>query len=337
MFNMLMTYTYVGLLANDKTSALLAPDLPSTKILEVGGDNIGPINLQSDQWVGGNHSYNNEGLIKTAETDSFSFWADGIQLVDGENKYVTDVEVRVSNILYDPDTPTLEGEEVVSLDNVLCYEDVIYKIKNGSVFVTLTHSYQISTAINVYYGMQSITQGAQILLPEGGVGYEDFISKTTDYLYKVTSPNFRKFVIKGSGWYEFAYLMPIDLGTHEYLDDDHPILSSTGGKLYHNLIRIETFNTPVENSWYGIYGWTAAIIDDENTFVHEARYDTYTLLFIDCKKAYNGTVSLPAKFNQQAFTVDYLNAGITIGETVVNNNLQVTSSNAGSVILRFTL
>lgn len=337
MFNDLMTYSYVGLIDNTEASVRLAPDMTDERITTTSSDNIGPIYLNSTQWVGGNHSYNGDLVIKTAETESFSFWADGVQLVDGDNKYVEDVEVRVHNILYDPDTPTMDGETPVSLDNVLLYEDVVYKIKNGSIYVYLKHTFNAETAINTYYGMQSVTQGTTMFLPEGGTGYEDFVTKGTLYIAKSAAPNFNRYVIKGATWYESAYLMPIALGLHGEIDAASYILVSTGGKLYHVLIGAETYAALEENEWHGIYSWKEAIADDENVFITESRYDTYTLLFIDCKKAYNGAVSLPAKFNQQAFTVDYLNTGITIGETVVNNNLQVTSSNAGSVILRFTL
>src|SRR6478736_6455650 len=66
MFNDLYTFQRVGIIANasatpDPTKLL---STPTTILNEVGSDNIGPVNVTTYGFIGGNHSLNNDGVTK---------------------------------------------------------------------------------------------------------------------------------------------------------------------------------------------------------------------------------------------------------------------------------
>lgn len=342
MFNNLMTFYKIGLADNKEAYPLSNPERTTSENLNVStSDNIGPISTSSGGWCGGNHSYLEQSKVKTAETISYEFYADGIMLNDGDIVQATSVEVKVKNRIYNPTIPPEEGADILSEE--LCVEDVVYKIKNGNILVSLSHTYTNETPVTIanYYGMQSMCNFEDYIMTPNG-RYVEFTEKATVAAFnKSEYPNFRRCIEKNAdnNRYQSTYLLPYEAGTHEYINDENRIFSYSSGKCYNVLVVNKQIKSGDIIEWAGLYTWFTALQDDDNVLVYTGLMKGKTFLFIDVKNAVAETyIHIPPKLVGQEYDiVEKSESIITVGEVAGAKGLKFASNAAGSLILSFNL
>lgn len=340
MFNELMTFYRVGLSPND--GLLPAKDVdrsPTTVINLTDSDNIGPINLTTGSWTGGNHSYLNQGEFKTANTVSFEFFADGIKLKDGDLVRCKRVEVRVKNKIKDTGKPTKDGGgNVTGLDVDFCDEDVVYTVEKGCISVVLSHKYLEGTAtgISTYYGMQSVFIGETQVLTANGA-YKNFTAKASVVNFnKVDFPNFNRFVEKNTAnnTYQTAYLINgYGIGNHSKILPSDFIFVYASDKCYHRLLANQTVQSPQINSWSGMYSWNKPLQDDANLLVTTGTINGKDYIFIDAKTAFNGYVSLPSQYTLKDFEILENFTDAAIGSFIEVYGISVSFLTAGTIVI----
>ena len=338
MYNDLMTFFRVGLADNNSLNPLLTPDRSVSEILNsASSDNIGPIAINGNGWVGGNHSWNEENNIKTAETLNFEFYADGKLLVSGDEIKAKKVTVVVKNRIFDPRVGPVGGADILGTE--LCTEDVIYTIENGNIFVSLSHTFSNTSdvIIDTYYGMQSMFSGESSIMTPKGLNV-DFETSPSNFI-KSAYPNFNRFIEKNAAGtrYQSAYLLQnLGLGDHNLVDATENVFVRSGSKTYHRLISNKTISNGTVNEWNGLYNWFDAFKDDTNVLVYNLDRQGVRFLFIDLKAAFNGYVDVPIKFKGEKFTIKEQSSSITsVADVVSSLGLKINSSAAGSLVLTF--
>lgn len=343
MFNELYTFYRVGL----KQSSLPYPsaDVTSATITWINvssSDNIGPISINGGGWCGANHSYLEQGNVRTAQNESFALFADGKELLDGDNIFTSKVEVKVINTIFNPTIAPAEGDTILS--SPLCTETVVYQIDGNSIKVILSHKFVNSTPVTIanYYGMQSMFSGEdKLLTPNGKYPAWASVVEGGMQFNKQEYPNFRRFVEKntGVGSYQSTYLLPYQLGEHGDLTNTDFMFSKSSVKAYHHLVGNvnNTRNNGDITNWAGLYSWfNNPIEDSDEVFVYEGRMDGHDLIFIDAQKALtNKKVVLPSKYTLREFIIIQKDDNVTLGETVDVDGITITTTSAASVILKF--
>lgn len=339
MFNDLMTFYRIGLAANKNISPLNNPDRTTLENLNVSSsDNIGPINISGGGWTGANHSYRDQGVVKTAENISYSFYADGRLLKDGDIVSAKIVEVRVKNRIYNPLIPPAEGDAILTSE--LCIEDVVYRVENGNIFVSLNHTYSNAEAVTVanYYGMQSMCVfESEIMTPNGA--YKDFTASANVVKFnKVDYPFFNRFVERNSAKtrYQSSYLLPTyGMGDHNMIDDADFIFTRGSGKCYHHCIGNRLMIRGDVVGWTGLYTWFVSLQDNNQVLVYIGNMNGNTYLFIDAKIAVNMYISVPTSLVGKAYEIVEVSESITVGNNVEAVGIKIESSGVGSVVLKF--
>lgn len=341
MFNNLMTFAKIGLAENNNTYPLYNPERDTYENLNVtSSDNIGPIAVSGNGWCGGNHSYAEQNSVKTAETISYEFYADGIKLDDGDIALADTVTVIVKNRIYNPTVHPEEGADILSEE--LCIEDVIYKIENGNIFVSLSQSYtnNVPVTIENYYGMQSMCDFENAIMTPGGM-YSDFTDEASvGRFYKSDYPDFRRFIERKENKlrYQSTYLLPFEAGKHDYLNSEDFMFTRSYGKSYHHLLSNDQAKAGDVVEWAGLYTWFAALQDDEYILAYKGKMNGKIYLFIDAKKAISETyILIPTELIGKEYTVvEKSNTIITVGEIAGAKGLKFGTNAAGSLILSFT-
>lgn len=342
MFNDLMTFSKVGLSENSSVNPLPNPEREMDEVLNVASsDNIGPISISDGGWCGANHSYKEQGTVKTAENISFEFYADGRKLNDGNIATAKSIEIRVKNRIFNPTIPPEEGALILSSE--LCIEDVVYRVEKGNIFVSLSHTYTNGSPVSVgtYYGMQSMFSLDDAIMTPGGV-YNDFgkVDEIVNFT-KTNYPKFRRFIERNlsKDRYQSTYLLPYENGGHNLLPDSADIFLKSSGKCYHHILQGNEVQPGTIISWAGLYNWFTALQDDENALVYTAEMQGKTYLFIDVKKAMSETyIDMPPQLTGQEYVVVEKSDTITtVGELSAAKGLKIASNNAGSLVLSFEL
>lgn len=344
MFNDLYTFYEVGFSNNSdiKPNAGNRGSLTIVNSAEYS-DNIGPMGIvsggESKGFVGGNHSYQESGAVRTAKNNSFAIYSNGKELQDGDKLFTDNVEIRVENTIFNPAITPAEGASI--LTSPLCIESVVYKILGNSIQVILNHKFLNTEPVNigVYYGMQSMFSFENsILTPDGQ--FTDWTDVNSGMEFsKSDYPDFNRFIEKSTsnGAYQSTYLLPYDLGNHELLSSACDIFIYSGGKAYHRLLNGTAYSEGMSHNWAGVYTWfKAPILDNEDFFVYEGKVDSLDLIFINLKRAVSSAkILLPEKYALRNFIVDTKDNGISIGENVNPDGLEISGANACSIILKF--
>lgn len=341
MFNNL--YTFYSIALKNNTSIFPAdPQSGYDTALNVAtSDNIGPILVSSGGgWTGGNHGKSTpNGDIKTAETISFNIYSDGVEVKDGDSFYAAKLEIQVVNNLYNPAKETNTGG-VISLEEILCVETVIYQVYGDSIKVVVNHSFQQADPVTItYHGMQSMFKGENYLTTHNGVYDSSFESITNVMAFiKNNHPDFDRYIEKkDTVAYQSNYLFTdYGIGDHSGLSGTDNIFFRNAPKNYHRL----TVDKPISNgdtqTWGGLYSWFQdAIQDDGVALVYEANMDGKTLLFIDIKQVFTGKIKLPSKYVLKDFSIRSQDASLSLGSYVEPLGIEVTTTGTGSVILEF--
>ena len=115
------------------------------------------------------------------------------------------------------------------------------------------------------------------------------------------------------------------------------MFTKLSSKAYHNLIDTVQYSSGMSHNWSGIYSWfKQPILDDDNFFIYEGKIDNHDLIFIDVKTLSGSTkIKLPDKYILKDFIIVQKDDAITIGENIDVDGLEISSTNSGSVILKF--
>lgn len=330
MFNNLMTFYKVGLAYNAQYYPANNPDRAVTTAINTAtSDNIGPVELTNGVtyfWVGGNHSYNDDGLTKTAECVDYKLYVNSCQKIGDINEQCDSVEIVVTNNLFNP----------YNLSSTIIIETVTYKIKDGTISVNCNHEYKSSITVKTYYGSQSMAVGNEVLYTNGHL--VDFGAKGDINKLKSEYPLFNSFTQRdiGKTWYESVRLNPlIGIGNHSKIENTDAIYLSAYSKVYHKMIANKAISANEMLSWNSDYSWYLPFADNADFLIYESYKNNKTYLTINCKTVKNSSVAIPTKFNGMAFVVVEKTAGITIGEEISTSTLSINSSNSGVVILEF--
>ena len=339
MFNELMTFFQIGTAKNESNIPSQNCDREIENILNrSSSDNIGPINING-QFVGGNHSYDNNSITKTAFCKKYQVYIDG-EKVDSEYWGPCDIiEILVENEIYDPSSYDESSGIPSILNDVLCQETVLYRICKNSIEVSLSHKYEKDTHVSIYYGMQSMFNNEeQIMTPNGK--YIEFTDKENIQSFtKEDYPSFTRFIEKRGNYCQSSYLNPsIGLGNKQYIEERDSVYLYSSTKSYHRVIGNKDVSAGDILSWNGIYSWFTPIHNNDNLLVYEANTQNGDILFLDVKRAINKVmINLPQKYlgkqpdkiiqkdDTIAFTDDFI--------TPMGINLSANSS--GSLILFF--
>lgn len=349
MANNLYTFYKVGYRTVTRTLPSVAGISAGTGITyinETSSDNIGPMQMTSGYWVGGNHHYPDENsgqhtIYKTAQTDSVSIYIDNVLKTSGGG-YAKDITIEVVNTIFDPAYPPSEGDE--SLSTPLATESVKYVVVKNTIEVGLSLKFSSTTpsSINKYYGMQSMFSGeTYYITPNGAYNvWRNNSDNPTGSFDKTDYPNFNRFIEKKSGAYQSAYLIPVALGMHNKIASSEDIFVRSNNKNYHHIISSGQV-VPLAGSfvqWKGCYTFFhAPLVDDGTLFVYRGIIDGYDALFVSTSSSYIGGVPVPSELALK--NMEVLEAiGITDedgGENFVNGGSGVYINGNGSLILIF--
>lgn len=340
MFNELFTFYKVGFAKNEDVTPLALTSAPITYINISSSDNIGPLNIADGGWCGGNHSWKNENIVRTAKTDEFLISSNGKILQDGDNIFTNNIEIKVINTIYNPNITPSNGSTILS--SPLCTETVIYRISGNSIHAMLNHRFlnEEAVTVNLYYGMQSCFLNEDKLLTPNGKypNWADIVENGMTFI-KEDYPKFNRFIEYNSNnsTYQSTYLMPYELGNHDKITDSAFIFRKSDGKNYHHLISNSQFTSGMSYNWSGLYSWFMhPILDNDNFFVYEGKLNGHDLIFIDTKKAISTSkIELPAQYILKDFIAIQKDDAITIGNKINVDGIEITSMEAGSVILSF--
>ena len=294
MFNELMTFYEVGLAANTNS----VPSDNITRALDVSinkatSDNIGPVSITGYGFVGANHSFNNDGVTKTAMCIDYSFKCDGIDINIGQKIRCNNVSINVINTLVDPSSASGVAPNIVFAKNYI-EEHVNYSVTAGNIEVMLSHKYLNDVARSIaYYGMQSMARGNGILYINAGVS--DFVAKTNGIVATKTNyPNFNTFVQTNTSktWYEACFLNPVKFdGDHKYVISAGNVFNVSSNKAYHQIAESGVHPTNGKIiSWHGVYTWFTPLVDNSDLLAYYATVDSKKTLVAHFKTANSSTI-----------------------------------------------
>lgn len=349
MNNNLFTFAKVGYREVNRTFPV-ATDImtdPSIVILnQTSSDNIGPFLMTTGGWTGGNHHYPDESTTpnyKTAKTDEYHCYADGIELEENTDGTCNVITIEVINSIYDPAFPPSEGDEILS--TLLCKEYASYSIVKNNIEVSISHKFVSTTenGIKTYYGMQSMFQGETALLtPNGQYTAWHTLDGNVNFT-KGDYPHFNRFIEKSDVGYQAAFLRPdFGIGKHTLLANSDIIFRHSGTKSYHE--QISNHYASVADKviqWRGTYTFfkTAAVDDSGELLVYQGSIGCEDTIFISTSQAFSGFVPIPHEHALKDFDV-YENYGFVNEDGTTNfelggNGLYVSSQGAASMIIIF--
>ena len=338
MFNELYTFYRVGLLRNADPAPTPAPDTEPETVLNLAySDNIGPFAVAGCGWSGANHKYR-ERTARTAYNINYAVEADGRHIGRDTLLAADAVTVRVKNIILDPSRPYESPDGTERLRDTLCRETVTYLIHGNSIEVAAAHRFcnREPVTIATYYGMQSMFEGETHTLTPGGA-YGDWTKNRKEDLTftKGDYPAFRRFVEKNGTAYQSTFLLGDGLGDHEWLGErDIVFIRASYGKSYHKLIADKRVKNGDETHWKGVYTWFAApLFDDAALLCYTGTVEGRPALYIDCKKACERALTLPAPLDARHYELLDTYGDIRISADG-RRTLKVSSpSSGGSVLL----
>lgn len=293
MANELMTFTRVGLVPNSNSD--LNPksidSLPTVILNTTSSDNIGPIKTVSNGWIGGNHTFQNDGITHTADTISHAFYGeDGEHLSDEMEGYTDKLVVEVLNNLYDPVSLGI-GNQVPIIK-----ENVVYKVSDGNIEVNVSHSVLDSINIESYYGMQGVFSNSF---------NEVFVSNSIqdNYIPYESSGNWNAgslgdypdidAIFTRNSITKFTQAMVINrnfgIGKGSEITAGTAFAFKTGQKIYFYLIRDKSFSSGDVYSWSGTYRWfnqdTQAALSSGSLSAFKYKLSNIDLVRVDMKGA----------------------------------------------------
>ena len=268
-------------------------------------------------------------MTKTAKNESYNIYIDGVKLNAGEEKYADKLQVEVVNSIFDPN-------QLPSSQVVISAETVVYSVCKNSIEVSVRQQFaDINNPIERYYGMQSMfSQDLKLLVPNGGV--DDLVDTPAElYINKADYPKVNRF-IEGNdtvGAYQSAYLKPNKDGEHEMVSTT--IFNRSYSKCYHYIIDGETNLAGKKVVWSGVYTFfDAPILNDENLFVYEGVINGKDSIYINTKKAFEGSIELSSKYLMKKIQVIEKDDTIsTTNEFVDSEGIEINASGTGSMIV----
>lgn len=338
MANNLMTFYKVGLAANTQKTPDSDPTRSVTTVFnQTSSDNIGPISIDgslSSDFVGGNHTwtYGSFSAIKTAETVSFAFYADGAEIDAGDVVWADTVEVHVTNYIYDPRVAPTDSSTTM-LSTRLCVEKVVYRVENGNILVNVSHTYDSAAIVSKYYGMQSMFSGeSYIMTPEGAYPSPTAIANVSSF-NKADYPDFNRYIECNADVSncQSAYLFPIGLGDHSMIASGNVYIHASS-KSYHVLMKDASVVSGGTYSWCGLYTWFPPILNDNNVFVYKGRCNGQDVLFIDVKTACDCYVEVP-EFTGRKYAMLEQSSTITVDTEITAAGFHIAATGAGTAVL----
>lgn len=331
MYNKLMSFSQVGFAPNNGQ----LHQNPARTIQQIvnytSSDNIGPVCVDKI-WAGGNHSVTLDGIqVATAECESFSFFADGRKLSDGDCLNAKRIEVQVVNRLYNPS----QFNAAENTFGLLCMEDVTYTVEKGNIMVFLQHTYPPSSStITTYYGMQSSFRSENYIFTPNGP-YSSF-SNSSDVrpFNKNRYPDFCTYIEKNGERYQSSFLFPEGVGNHSQIASDGKIFTRASGKSYHWLIQDKTIDSGLQYYWKGLYTWFSPFYEDEDMFVYEAFAEGSPVLFINLKSAYDGHVPIPQSMSGKDFQIISKPVSVFMGSQTSDSGIWAKSSGPAGVVIK---
>ena len=299
MFNELYTFYRVGYRQTDRNK----PSTEGIKTLDgivlinkTDSDNIGPVSFKEGGWVGGNHSYLNDGITKTARCDSYSiFLSSNREINAGETIITNRVMIKVVNTLFNPAIAPTDGSDTLSVP--IANEIVNYLVSNNNIEVSIKIDFvSTSNPLNHYYGMQSMCHlETEILTPNGL--YPDWTSVVDTSFVKSEYPKFNRFIERNTNYdyYQASYLIPNKDGNHNMVTKN--IFTRATGKSYHTIVDDSTLFSNSKIVWSGVYTFFKnPLINDDNILAYYGRLYGHDCIYISTKKEFDKNIELPAKF-----------------------------------------
>lgn len=334
LFNRIYTFYRVGLVDNAGTEVSDPITEPSAVLNLAYSDNIGPFAVAGGGWCGANHSYHEEGKIRTAATERYSIEVNGERPCEGLLMRADSVSVDVVNVIYDPSRPLTDGKLV----DPLCRETVHYRIEGGNIEVHVSHDFcpVESVVIDKYYGMQSMFEGETHTFTSAGACADWTSQSCVSRFTKGEYPYFRRYVEKNDVAYQSAYLLDEGLGDRAMLDDDDGIfIGNSSNKTYHWLIASKRLSNGDRISWHGVYTWfVEAMVDDADLLCYEGMVGGRRALFIDTKRACTRAIYIPRPYSEVLFEVSDSSGSIRV-ENGAAGKLKISSDGVGGSVLLF--
>jgi len=324
MFNKLMTFYHVGLSPNPADAPLSNPERGIVQNLNrTGSDNIGPINMAGGT-VGGNHSYNNDGVTKTAKTDSYEVYVDGI-LRENFRGFCECVVIKVNNTIFDPAV-------AVIVDNMLTEpivkETIIYRIEDGDISVLCSHEYLKNKVVNFYAGMQSVSIVATHGMTPNGA-YPDWTAWADVASFtKGSHPDCCCFIEKNLVGTQLVWMdRGFGIGDLSYLGSGDSIFHRNTGKAYLPVISNSTMPAGTILSWRGVYSWNKLVYETANYINFKIRKWAKRFYYLSTKSAYSGYVYV------QPYDISKINATNIIEDAL---GVKVSAPEAKEIVLPIT-
>ena len=336
MANMLYTFYQVGYRETQRDTPYsddIAMDTNIVVINQTNSDNIGPVSTNGG-WTGGNHTYNGNTNIKTAKTNAFEIYIDGVIVNTGKMGYCDSVSIKVTNTLFDPTVAPPEGAEI--LTKPLLAEFVSYSIYKNTIEVAVLHQYVNDTnaTLTRYYGMQStIVNEEAYITPDGEFTTWKEANDGDSNFIKGEYPNFRRFIEKNrtKGYYQSTYLKKSFIGDHHLIASTDNIFSYKGGKSYHWLICSPQLR-PLAGSiyqWKGCYTFFKdALVDNNNILVYRGVIDGKDAIYVSVSDTVTGLIiQVPGDIAFEKMSV-IENTGFTNED----GNITIESGGAGLLL-----
>lgn len=336
MFNQLYTYyrtsyvNYSDINKDDLTT------ISEDAVVTTGSDNIGPIRVQGGDWTGGNHSYDNDGATRTAETLMHRIFADGQEVDTSIDKilFCKVLEIIVHNKIYDPRVPPTEGSNILSIP--LADEFVKYRIEEGDVSVTLSHRYTSQAIADVYYGMQTVCKLDEFLTSGGDT--VTFKSRALAVNFtKGAFPNFNRFLQRNTAKNKYESMMlntSYRAGTHSYLSDIRNIAITSPSKLYHSILYNNTIESGDVISWNGTYSWKNPVSENAQYICFVYIINGIKTIAINIFSEFTGFVEVPREV-MSSIELDISSPGITLQSDFVEPmGVKISANGAGFIYIK---
>jgi len=329
MANELMTFSYIQLVDNPAKGITQNVEVQTGELLigefnGVHGDNIGPVQttFSSVQYeVGGNHLQNGN---QTAETTAFKFLADGKELQNNELLACDKIEIIVRNDMFN-------GKDAFdsAARNHYFYEDVSYKVIEGSIEVLNHHSMTYDSNIDHYFGMQLLQNSNwmdKVYYARNGnsalqVKWNGaWVQTGSDDVN--ANPNLFKTIICNDAQ-DRCCAMSMDRvnGLGDGTADISVVsflLSSSNGKMYYNLIsgNPDIFQAGTSHYWHGCYSFFNNKATQGDNFAYKSTDFDKSVLNIDFLAASSEEVDFGEYFKK------FTDVG-TDGTVTINNDNEI--------------
>lgn len=334
MFNNLFTFYHVGVRNKQGDAADtdgIEADVDVTILNNAASsDNIGPVDVTVDGTTlisGGNHSHRENGVTKTARTDSVSVSVDGIPLKRGTKVYGRVVDIEVVNTLFDPSPAS--DTSVAILTTPMVKEVVRYRVSGNSIMADVEHTWLMAGNNVSYHGFQSMFMfEKKLLMPKGQ--YPTWVNKddlaSTWYFTREDYPDFRCYVERDANdWCQCNYLRPTYKGDRSLIGNKL-VFTRSGSKDYHQIIRYFNIAQGDVVRWQGVYAWFKLVHDTSDYTAWKCDVDGREAWMIAMKGAAEVTIdALPSQHD----AVDYKDDNVSI------NGHTITSTADGLAVLLY--